>query len=123
MTSTSDWSRIVGALEKAGRLGSIDWRSEPDELQEALDPLLAQQGVTLDWSFVAALDEAGDWEALKNENFLPRVAAEVAKHGLVMAHINEGTDAYVFAVCTPEEFVKIDGVSEPALFRSIGRFA
>jgi hypothetical protein len=91
-------------------------------LQEALDPLMTRHGAALDWSFLIALEEANDWEAIKNENLLPRVAAEVAKRGLVLAHINEANDSYRFIVCTPAEFAALDGVADADRWCSIGRF-
>lgn len=114
------WRDAVDVLTDAQRLGSIDWRSEPDELQAALDPLLQRHAVALDWSFLDALERAGDWQAIKNENLLPRVAQELTKHNLVLAHIDEGTDAYVFAVCTPQEWAAIAGLRGGHL--KVGRF-
>jgi hypothetical protein len=119
----SVWSYALETLQQANRIAAIDWRSEPDELKDALDPLLTRQTVTLDWSFLDALERASDWEALKNENLLPRVASEVAKHGLVLAHINEGSDSYVFAVCTPDQFKAINGLTDHDGHMQVGRLA
>lgn len=91
-------------------------------MREELDPLLARHGIALDWRFADELEEARQWARLKNQNLLPRVGAEVAKHGLVLTHINEGSDNYLMAVCAPDQFAAIDGLCDSDGARSVGRF-
>ena len=100
----------VHLLDKSDMVGGIDWRGTPEDLEQSLTPLLRRRGVSLDWSFVKAIEAAGDFEALRNVHFLPVVGDHVEKLGLVLAQVAEGSDAYVFAVCSPEEFSKIDGL-------------
>jgi len=102
---------VLKLLEKARIVDGVDWRSDPDAVKECLDPLLRRRGITLDWSFVKAIEATGDAEALRNTHFLPRVGDEVEKHGVVLAHVAEGSDAYFFAVCSREEFSRIDGLT------------
>ena len=116
------WNAALDLLQDAARIGVIDWRSEPDELREALDPMLARHGAALDWSFIDQLEARQDWNAIKNENLVPRVGREIAKLGLVLAHIDEGSDAYMMAVCTPAEFARIDGLTIDNGAIRIGRF-
>lgn len=116
------WNAAIDALRGAARIGVIDWRSEPDELREALEPMLARHGATLDWSFVDDLTAREDWGALNNEKLVPRVAREVEKLGLVLAQIDEGSDAYLMAVVTPDAFAKIDGMRMDRGIIRIGRF-
>lgn len=115
------WNAAIDSLQDAARIGVIDWRAEPDELRGALDPMLARHGAALDWSFVDELEQRGAWKAIKNENLIPRVGREIAKLGLVLAHIDEGSDAYLMAICTPAEFARIDGLLAGP-FR-VGRFS
>ena len=105
------WNAAIDALQDAARIGVIDWRSEPDELRSALDPMLTRHNAALDWSFLDELEARGDWNAIKNENLIPRVGREIAKLGLVLAHIDEASDAYMMAICAPAEFARIDGLS------------
>lgn len=116
------WNATIDALRDVARIGVIDWRSEPDELREALDPMLARHGTALDWTFLEELEARGDWKAIRNDNLIPRVGREIAKLGLVLAHIDEGSDAYMMAVCTPAEFAKIDGLRIDNGAIRIGRF-
>ena len=98
-------------LDKANVVSGIDWRGDPEELRKSLTPLLKQRGISLDWSFVKAIEAMGDGEALRNTNFLPVVGDQVEKLGFVLAQVAEGSDSYQFAVCTPDEFTKIDGLT------------
>jgi hypothetical protein len=109
------------ALQRKGHIGYIDWRSDADELMAALNPLLEKRQLhVFNWSFIDELSDAENWEALKNENLLEIVGAKVAQKGFVFVSINTGGDTYVFAVVTPDEFVKIDGLKGRDF--SIGRF-
>lgn len=116
------WNATIDALRDVARIGVIDWRSEPDELREALDPMLARHGAALDWTFLEEPEARGDWKAIRNDNLIPRVGREIAKLGLVLAHIDEGSDAYTMAVCTPAEFARIDGLMIDNGAIRIGRF-
>jgi len=102
---------VVELLTEAGVIDGMDWRSDPDALRPCLNPLLKRRGISLDWSFVKAIEATGDGEALRNTNFLPVVGDQVEKLGFVLAHVEEGSDAYFFAVCSPDEFAKIDGLT------------
>ena len=97
------------ALTWHGYISGIDHRSAPDELKDALDPLLSRAGVAdFDWSFIDRLEESEDWEALKNNHLLPIVAANVAKRGAVMMFINPGTgDNFEFAVGSREQYQRL----------------
>jgi hypothetical protein len=101
----------VELLAKAGVIDGMDWRSDPDSLRQCLDPLLKRRGISMDWSFVQAIEATGDGEALRNTNFLPVVGDHVERHGFVLAQVEEGSDAYTFAVCSPDEFSRIDGLN------------
>lgn len=103
------WNDAIDQLVSAARLGVIDWRAEPDELRTALEPMLQRHGVEFDWSFIDELVARGDWEAINNEKLVPRIGRDLSKRGVVLAHIDEGSDAYMMAVCTLAEFAKIDG--------------
>jgi hypothetical protein len=101
----------VELLAKAGVIDGMDWRSDPDDLRSCLTPLLKRRGISLDWSFVKAIEATNDGEALRNTNFLPIVGDHVEKLGFVLAQVLEGSDAYTFAVCSPDEFTRIDGLT------------
>lgn len=101
----------VELLAKAGVIDGMDWRSDPDDLRRCLTPLLKRRGISLDWSFVKAIEATSDGEAPRNTNFLPIVGDHVEKLGFVLAQVVEGSDAYTFAVCSPDEFSKIDGLT------------
>lgn len=105
------WNAAINALQDAARIGVIDWRSEPDEMRAALDPMLQRHGAALDWSFLDALEARGDWNAINNENLAPRVGREIAKLGLVLAHVDDSSDSYVMAICTQLEFAQIEGLT------------
>jgi hypothetical protein len=101
----------VELLGEAGVIDGMDWRSDPDGLRGCLSPLLKRRGISLDWSFVNAIEATSDGEALRNTNFLPIVGDHVEKLGFVLAQVLEGSDAYTFAVCSPDEFTRIDGLT------------
>jgi hypothetical protein len=102
---------VVELLAKAGVIDCIDWKSAPDDLRSCLTPLLKRRGISLDWSFVKAIEATNDGKALRNTNFLPIVGDHVEKLGFVLAQVLEGSDSYTFAVCAPDEFTKIDGLT------------
>jgi hypothetical protein len=100
-----------GLLEDAGLVQGMDWRSSPEDLQQTLKPLLRRRGITIDWGFVRALEAQGKGEALRNPVFLPVVGDHVEKTGFILAQVIEGSDAYHFLLCTPDEFARIDQLS------------
>jgi len=75
-----------------------------------MTPLLAQHGIELDWAFISDLENSNDWNSLKNENLLPIVGQHLAAHGVILVGIEEGTDRYLFAVCT-QRFAEIASLS------------
>lgn len=101
----------VELLEKAKVVSGIDWRGAPDELRTCLSSLLKRRALSLDWNFVKALEATGNGEALRNTNLLPVVGDQVEKLGFVLAHVVDGSDNYQFAVCSPDEFAQIDGLT------------
>lgn len=115
------WTFPLTQLEKAARVGAIDWRGDLDDLKRSLAPLLARQGANLDWSFVAALEKAGNWNALRNENLLPELARRLSEQGHVLVRINDGSDNYVLALCSGDEFARLDGVGDETAY--IGKLA
>jgi hypothetical protein len=115
------WTFPLTQLEKTARVCAIDWRGDPDDLERALAPVLAQRAASLDWSFVAALEKAENWNALRNENLLPELARRLSEQGHVLARINDGSDNYVFALCSADEFAMLDDVGDESVY--IGKFA
>jgi len=101
----------IELLVDAGVANGMDWRSSPEDLQECLAIPFKRRGISLDWGFVKEIEAARDWEALRNARFLPVVGDQVQKLGFVLAQIVEGSDAYYFAICTPEQFAQVDGLS------------
>jgi len=65
ISSDSAWDNAIRVLERLKRIGSIDWRAEPDELKRAMAPLLTQHRIDLDWSFISDLEKSDDWNSLK----------------------------------------------------------
>jgi hypothetical protein len=116
----SVWARAIDQLTEAGRIAVIDWRSDAEELEEALAPILERHGIVFDWSFVQELEAGEQFDALRNENLLPEVGERLAKQGYVFVSINEGSDSYLMAVCTPADFAVINGLSDHDFF--IGKF-
>jgi len=103
-------------------VGVIDWRSEPNELPGAAEPLLQRHGIAdFDWSFIDELEESEDVEMGKSENFLNLAAEKVAERDLIMIHLSTGSDTYFFAIVTPEDFEKIAGIKGKE-FRILDRF-
>jgi hypothetical protein len=99
------------ALEQSGYIAFIDWKSDPDELMAALNPLLARRGVQdFDWSFINELEHAEDWESLKNENLLKMVGTIVARRRFELVSLGIPWDNYDFAVIAPDELAQIDGL-------------
>jgi hypothetical protein len=101
----------VELLAEAGVIEGMDWRSAPDDLRMCLTPLLERRGISLDWNFVKAIEATNDGEALRNTNFLPIVGDHVEKLGFVLVQVVEGSDSYTFAVCSPDEFTRVDGLT------------
>jgi hypothetical protein len=102
---------LVEILQEIGIVSGIDWRGSEEDLATSLTPLLQRRGVALDWKFVQEILAVGGGEALRNSVLLPVVGDRVAKLGYVLAHVVDGSDSYQFAVCTPEEFLRIDGLT------------
>jgi hypothetical protein len=95
-------------LTERGFVGYIDWRSDPDELCEAMEPLLEKSGLQdFDWSFLDELVESDDSEMLKNENLLNLVSDKIAERGMLFIHLFMGWDNYDFAIVSQEAFDKI----------------
>jgi hypothetical protein len=115
------WGRALDLLIKADRVAVLDWKSAPDEVEEALTPLLQRYGVAVDWSFAAELEEAEDWEALKTDNFTENASERVAALGHVVVKIFDSSDGFQLAVCTPAEFALIDGLSDASGDYSVGK--
>jgi hypothetical protein len=98
-------------LEGAEKIGAIDWKADPKDLKKKITPLLRGCGVSFDWAFLRVLEREKQWDSLKNENLLPVVAARLAANGHVLAHIDDGSEGYNFALCTPDEFSRIESLS------------
>jgi len=100
------------ALVAKQYVGWIDWRAEPEELVQALTPVLRTHGIAhFDWSFLDALVESEDVEALKSVNLLNLVRDKVAAHGLRMIQWDMGFEAYVFALVDDARFAQIKDVA------------
>lgn len=115
------WATAIDILERAKHIGGIDRKSNPEDLRHALAPLFRRRGVVFDWSLLLELERARDWEALKNENLLPHIGRRLLEMGYVLAHIDEGSDNYLFALCTPESFSQIESLSSGGY--AVRRFA
>jgi hypothetical protein len=111
IASDDPWSMAMDILEGAERVGGIDHNASPDELKKEIAPLLRRCGISLDWTFLRELERTKDWNSLKNENLLPVVASRLAASGYVLAHIDDGSDSYNFAPCTPDEFSRIESLT------------
>jgi hypothetical protein len=111
ISSEDPWSIAMDLLEDAERLGVIDWKTSPKDLKKAIALLLRGRGVSFNWAFLRELERDKEWDSLKNENLLPIVAARLAADGHVLAHIDDGSDGYNFALCTPDEFSRIESLS------------
>jgi hypothetical protein len=112
MKSEHPWSVAIDLLEKAKLVGGIDWKSDPGSLKKEIAPLFRRCAIKFDWSFLKELENAGYGDNLSNENLLPLVARKVAEGGHILAQIADGSDNYLFAVCTPEQFSRIDSLAE-----------
>ena len=52
----------------------------------------------MEWRFVKDLEATGKFNALKSNEFLPMVVGDyVGRLGHVLAHLDEGSDAYLLA--------------------------
>jgi hypothetical protein len=67
LQAENPWTTAIDILKRAKRIGAIDWKANPEDLQTAMAPLFRRHGVVFDWSFLHELEKARDWEALKNE--------------------------------------------------------
>jgi hypothetical protein len=111
----------IEILEKAKCVGAIEHRSDMNELKKALNPLLRKQGVKFDWDFLKELEDARDWAAFKNENLLPTIGDKLNSLGYVFTHIDDGSDNYIFSLCTSESFSRLESVASGGY--AIRRFA
>jgi len=84
-------------------LGALKWLLLVGVFLYAIASLLA-------WPFRWALDH---WPG-RRENLLPLVAGRLLSTGHILAQIDEGSDSYSFALCTPEEFSQIESLSDGA---------
>jgi hypothetical protein len=57
------------------------------------------------------LERAKQFEAMKNENLLPIVGDQLALSGFVFTQIEDGSDNYMFAICTPDAFKLIESLT------------
>jgi len=104
------WDSAIDILERARCVGTIDHNSDVDELKKALTPLLRKHELKFDWTFLRALEESRDWHAFKNENLLPVIGHRLAQLGYVLAQVDDGSDNYLFSLCTPESFSRIESL-------------
>jgi hypothetical protein len=121
LNGDNPWSIAIDILEKAKRIRGIDWRSDTDELKKAMGPLLSRHELTFDWSFLNDLERNGQFETLKNENLLPFISARLSAIGHILVHVDDGSDNYLLALCTPEVFGQIESLSNGAY--SVRRFS
>jgi hypothetical protein len=106
-----DTLALLQVYEERGLIGAIDWRSEPEETIEQVDPMLRRLGTCgFDWSFVDVLVERGDGTEMRNNNFLSLLRDRLRAQGLALVHIDQFWDSYGFAVLTIEAFAKINGM-------------
>ncbi len=98
---------------KCQLMGSIDWRSEPDETVSQIEPMLVRFGLRdFDWAFIDTLLEQGDGTELKNCNFLSVLRDRLAIHDLVLVHINLMGDSYGFTVLPIAAYANIAGFAD-----------
>lgn len=96
-----------------GLLRTIDWRSDTDETQTQIDPMLARFGIDdFDWSFIDVLVQHGKGPELANHNFLTLLRDELAKRNLKLVHVNLMGDSYGFALVKLADFPVIDGLGD-----------
>jgi len=94
-------------------MGAIDWRSDTEETQAQIDPMLERFGIDdFDWTFIEVLREHGEGPELANHNFLTLLRDELAKRDLKLVHINLLADSYGFALVRLADFAAIDGLGD-----------
>jgi hypothetical protein len=105
------WNSAIEILERAKCVGAIDHKANVDELKMALTPLLRKRRLKFDWTFLKGLEESRDWHALKNKNLLPILSDRLAPFGYVLTQVDDGSDNYLFGLCTPESFCRIESLA------------
>ena len=105
------WDSAIEILERAKCLGAIDHHSDVNELRDALNTLLRKRGIKFDWTFLKEAEGSRDRNALKNENLLPSIGEKLEALGCVFARVDDGSDNYVFSLCTPESFARIESLA------------
>lgn len=112
MQSEHPWSVAIDLLENAKLIGGIDWRGDLGSLKKEMAPLLRKSAIKFDWSFLKDLESAGNGDKLKNENLIPLVARKMAEQGRILAQVADGSDNYLFAICTPDQFSRIEALAD-----------
>jgi hypothetical protein len=64
-----------------------------------------------DWAFLGELEQSRESDALKNENLLPNIGRRLVPLGYVLAQVEDGSDNYLFSLCTPEAFSRIEALA------------
>lgn len=111
------WADAIKALDKAKRVQGINSASDAVDLKKVLTSLLGRHDRKLDCSF---LEQNDPRKTADLQTLLSVAVTQLAAMGYVLAHIDEGSGTYVFALCTPEEFAQIQSLASTGY--SVRRF-
>jgi hypothetical protein len=108
LSEVDPWIAVVDALEEAGALASIDWKTDADELGLVIRRLL---GKPLRWPKGTDHDERSTAELL--EIFGERLVRE---HSMTLAHLDIGADEYELVLVPSAHARRLLTLGEVELF-------
>ncbi len=114
------WIALVVALEKAGRLAPIDWKTELEDVTAAIDRIARPRKTKIAWTWLAKRDDLDDRTTLE----LLEIVGEklVVEHDIILAQLDIGSDSHELVLVAKKDAKELVALGKKAKYGDVDLF-